>query len=108
MSRLRVYWPADRVEEPASARRDETHSQTDPAILSFVEAVRHRQQVRMPDVATRARSVYYNVNCPCCKRTAVVPLVLNDALRNRNRMPIPGTATLVGFHCNECRYEWPA
>ena len=56
--------------------------------------------------ATRARAIHANRTCPACGRTTVVPLELRDAARNRNLMPIPGTATLAGFSCHSCGSEW--
>jgi len=60
------------------------------------------------DVATRARLIHTNRTCHHCRRTTVVPLEMQDAFLNRNLMPIPGTATLVGFHCCSCGSEWDA
>ena len=38
----------------------------------------------------------------------IEPIELQDAVISpKNRLPIPGTATIVGFHCNDCGTEWP-
>ena len=56
----------------------------------------------------RARMIRNNGVCPDCELTDVEPLELKDAVLSRqNHKPIPGTATIVGFHCNHCGNEWP-
>ncbi|MCG6155549.1 hypothetical protein [Rubinisphaera margarita] len=55
----------------------------------------------------RARLMHHNRFCPCCNSVAVEPLELNDPSLNASGMPIPGTATVVAFHCNGCYHEWP-
>ena len=56
----------------------------------------------------RARILHENATCPECERSDVEPLELADSVVSpKNRQPIPGTATIVGFHCNCCNYEWP-
>ena len=60
------------------------------------------------DVLQRSRVIHENRQCPSCHHPVVEPLELRDGLVNRNGMPVPGTATLVGFHCTRCDYEWPA
>ena len=56
----------------------------------------------------RARIIRDNTTCPECSNINVEPLELRDALISpSNRLPIPGTATIVGFHCNDCGAEWP-
>ena len=56
--------------------------------------------------AARARAIHANRTCPACGRTTVVPLEFRDATRNRNLMPIPGTAPLAGCSCHSCGAEW--
>lgn len=61
----------------------------------------------MPPV-DRARLIHQNNTCPECGHQDVEPLELADSVvSTRSRLPIPGTATLVGFHCNDCGTEWP-
>lgn len=57
---------------------------------------------------SRMKTVYKNRTCHACQAPGVIPLQKNDDLLNRNRMPIPGTATLVGFRCHRCSAEWGA
>ncbi len=58
--------------------------------------------------AERARIIHDNSSCPECEFTDVEPLELEDGLiSSRNHRLVPGTATIVGFHCNNCRTEWP-
>lgn len=56
----------------------------------------------------RAQMLHSNRICPYCCHAAVEPIELNDGILNRHRRPIPGTATIVGFHCHDCDAEWPA
>ncbi|MFN9721539.1 MAG: hypothetical protein ACK58L_22810 [Planctomycetota bacterium] len=61
----------------------------------------------MPPV-DRARLIHDNSECPDCHRHDIEPLELADSMISpKNRLPIPGTATIVGFHCNGCGCEWP-
>ena len=56
----------------------------------------------------RAKLISRNSECPECGHHDIEPLELADAVVSpRNRMPVPGTATIVGFHCNDCGSEWP-
>ena len=80
----------------------------EPRILPFhFYAGRLRGRNRM-DLVSRARALHQNRRCQKCYQPRVEPLELDDAVLNRNGMPIPGTATLVGFHCLHCHSEWPA
>ncbi len=56
---------------------------------------------------TRARALHANRACPFCRHPVVEPVVLNDGLRDGTGQYIPGSATLVGFHCDRCHSEWP-
>jgi hypothetical protein len=56
----------------------------------------------------RARMIHANSQCSRCSGQDVEPLELDDAVASfRNGQPVPGTATIIGFHCNDCGYEWP-
>lgn len=56
----------------------------------------------------RARIIRDNAICPECSALDIEPLELTDAVISpKSRLPIPGTATIVGFHCNSCTMEWP-
>jgi len=103
--RLRVFNPPD---EPVDTTED-CMDMDRPHILSF------RQQTRATVIsgrytppADRARVIRDNSVCPECSMMNVEPLELDDAMvSRRNHRPIPGTATIVGFHCNSCGTEWP-
>ncbi|MCP4785987.1 MAG: hypothetical protein GY903_25880 [Fuerstiella sp.] len=63
---------------------------------------------RLAAPVDRARIIRENSVCPECSQMNVEPLELQDAIISpKNRLPIPGTATIVGFHCNACSTEWP-
>jgi len=82
-------------------------SADEPRILNYESyATRWRRYRNTP--VNRARSLRTNDRCPKCSRGVVEPLELADGLRSRNNLPVPGTATLVGFHCLHCDWEWPA
>ncbi len=56
----------------------------------------------------RAKLIHNNSTCPGCEGHQIEPLELEDAMISpKSRLPIPGTATLVGFHCVDCGTEWP-
>jgi len=111
MSRLKLYWPEEQnggFTQSAEASCEESHS--DDMIIPFrlrrpsSGAASH---VAVLDVLTRAQMLRENRECPECGHPVVEPLELNDAAHNQNGLPIPGTATLVGFHCTRCDCEWP-
>ncbi|MEO2018763.1 MAG: hypothetical protein ABGZ53_30820 [Fuerstiella sp.] len=63
---------------------------------------------RLSAPVDRARIIRENSVCPECSQMNVEPLELQDAVISpKNRLPVPGTATIVGFHCNACSTEWP-
>lgn len=124
MSRLRVYWPesyaADDVElteEPAivpfptrsrlldSYSRPRTESRK-ASLIRICTVNEDDELVTTP--VERARVLFSNRCCPHCHHPVVEPIELDDALINRAGQPIPGTATLVGFHCEACDAEWAA
>ena len=59
-------------------------------------------------VRTTFGSPIFANHVPDRSHPIVEPIELDNGILNRNRMPIPGTATLVGFHCHGCQREWPA
>lgn len=97
MSRLRIFNP-----EP-----DTDYSVDGPTVISFQAHFKRVRGNRLLRVLQRARQIHENRVCPYCNGPAVVPLELRDAVFARNRLPVPGTATLVGFHCETCGSEWP-
>jgi len=112
MSRLKLYWPDhDRVEsEPAASRLPE-QAATDAMVIPIRKY--HADHSSSPasgssmmSVLVRAQAIRKNNECPECGHPVVEPVELNDAAISRNGLPIPGTATLVGFHCCGCEREW--
>lgn len=104
MSHLKLFAPQDAHEEPGH-RED---YEEEPRILSFDEAGGRFRDRWSLSVVTRARVIHRNSRCRYCNRPLVKPVELGDTLLNRNQLPIPGTATLVGFQCEACQAEWPA
>ena len=102
---LRLFTPP---EEPTAQEPD--FMDTDrPHILPFRS--RNKATVisgRFTAPVDRARMIHENGVCPECEQTNVEPLELEDGLiSSRSHQPVPGTATIVGFHCNNCGTEWP-
>lgn len=107
MSHLKLYRPdesADKVDEEDNF----------PATISIESIPRKtgRNRIAGSPVANnligRAKALYANQSCPRCQHATVEPIELGDAIISpRHHRPIPGTATLVGFHCHSCSYEWP-
>lgn len=63
---------------------------------------------RFPEPARRAQLIRSNSTCPNCAQHDIEPLELEDAVISpKSRLPVPGTATIVGFHCHDCGAEWP-
>ncbi|QDU80237.1 hypothetical protein Pla110_19610 [Polystyrenella longa] len=94
-------------------RPDQAHTAVQPVdILSFRRPWENRQRQQLDEATlralSRAKKIRDNSECPCCNSASVVPIELDNAILNRNRLPIPGTSTLVGFHCTICENEWPA
>lgn len=108
MSRLKLYCPEELQDNDLLqfTRFDAEHDHDEMII-----PLRMRQlptgNDSMLDVLLRAQQIRANRACPDCGHPAVSPVELNDAQHNRNGMPIPGSATLVGFHCSCCDAEWP-
>jgi hypothetical protein len=100
MSDYRVVWPDEAVDHDFFSETEEA-----PVILQFRVSPAAAGAERM-DIITRARLLFENRCCPSCSYPVVTPIELNDAQFNRNRLPIPGTATLVGFRCAGCKTEW--
>jgi hypothetical protein len=97
MSEYRVIWPEDVAHEDVGV-------EAEPVILQFrVEPAAPGQSL---NIIQRSRLLFENRICRTCGYPVVTPIELNDAQLNRNRRPIPGTATLVGFRCHGCRAEW--
>lgn len=99
MSHLRVVWPDDETAEDqfgdvgVTLAFDQAHAPRAPRFFRVVE---------------RAQRLHVNRQCPFCAHPMVRPVELDNATVNRCGQPIPGTATLVGFHCLGCQAEWSA
>lgn len=104
MSDLKIFRPAE----------DEAGESPDPAnseILPFDRPPRiisGRISPRRLRSLNRARILFENQKCAFCGKATVEPLELDDAIiSGKNNRAIPGTASIVGFHCHTCEKEWP-
>ncbi len=103
MARLRVYRGSESRSRFASIASDDR-----PDVIpfsTFLRASRDRREQITP--ISRARALHANRYCPTCGHSTVEPVTLNDGLRDGSGEYVPGTATLVGFHCGQCEAEWP-
>ena len=99
MSRLSVYWPDELFSEDTI--NDE------PTVLPFPKQNCEAQAASKPmTVVKRAQLLFSNRKCPECCYPVVEPVELSDSTINRSGLAIPGTATLIGFHCCGCEHEW--
>jgi hypothetical protein len=80
------------------------YGNTGPERISLID---FRPAARSMDVLTRARALHENRCCPRCRRAGAIPVDLGDGDNRNAAMPVPGTATLVGFYCGSCGAEWP-
>ncbi|MEM1063475.1 MAG: hypothetical protein AAF532_11890 [Planctomycetota bacterium] len=107
MSRLRLYTgPAEAAGGVATAEQADR-----PDVIPFATIVRALSP--KTDAAedlgplARARMLHRNRRCVTCDSPRVSPVSLADGVRDASGQFIPGTATLVGFHCEDCGREWP-
>ena len=56
---------------------------------------------------TRAKALHANRTCKSCGAGGVEPVLLSDGVRDASGEQVPGSGTLVGFHCCRCEREWP-
>ncbi|QDT14367.1 hypothetical protein [Alienimonas californiensis] len=56
---------------------------------------------------TRAKALHANRTCKSCGAGGVEPVLLSDGVRDASGQLVPGSGTLVGFHCCRCQKEWP-
>ena len=56
---------------------------------------------------TRAKALHANRTCRCCGAGGVAPVLLADTVRDAAGDVVPGSGTLVGFHCGRCEAQWP-
>ena len=54
----------------------------------------------------RAKLERANRSCSCCQRATVEPVENDDSLLNRQGHVIPRSASLAGFSCWSCGYQW--
>ena len=101
MSHLKLYRPSTGRE--VTLRFDEPERE----VIRFPKFSRRAVGRSGMSILNRARILHENRTCPECEHCVVEPVELDDAVVNCNGMPIPGTATLVGFHCARCESEWP-
>lgn len=113
MSRLKLYWPErdrDEFSSPTSSSRFEESSDGEMVIpIRKFRADRSAAPARgssMMSLLVRAQAIRENCECPSCGHPVIEPIELNDGTPSRNGLPIPGTATLVGFRCCGCEQEW--
>ena len=111
MSCLKLYAPDEyEVDSYAADGFDEspsfkTSDSVERQVVSFA-CFEHGRNVSLMEILARTRAVYRNKRCRDCGRPTVQPIERDDALLGKNRLPIPGSATLVGFSCQYCRNEW--
>ena len=103
---LRLFEPADSSPESVPL------TQTPDVFEDIIPIERARRSVilsgRFMPAVDRAKLIHRNSECPECHKHDIEPLELDDAMvSTRSRLPIPGTATIIGFHCNDCGTEWP-
>jgi hypothetical protein len=110
MSRLKLYWPDARGRvEAVILSMVSADRAGEPTVIPFAPFQRQpKGDSRMTDVVGRAHTIHTNGRCPACRHPVVEPIELNDAFIGRGNLPIPGTATLVGFRCDGCDCEWQA
>lgn len=100
MTRLRIF---DGTE--VSSRFTSIGQNSEPDVIPFAARTRNRFVADTP--LTRAKALHKNRRCCYCGHGTVDPVTLSDGLRDASGQYIPGTATLVGFHCTCCHAEWP-
>lgn len=104
MSRLSVYWP-DECATVSTAVTDEPRIIQFPRPRYLSSRITNDETPRL-DVISRARLLFANRQCRHCGHPIVEALELDDAQVNRQGLEIPGTATIIGFHCHACDAEW--
>ena len=102
MTRLRVY------SGPETTNRVSRFSSADrPDVIPFSRFVSRSNRIAAATaVVNRAKALHENRTCRNCGGTNVGPVTLNDGVRDGSGQYVPGSATLVGFHCGQCRTEW--
>ena len=85
----------------------EPEFEDDCEVLSW-RFIRRGNQSSFIEAVQRSRLLHRHLRCHECGRPTVHPVDQNDAVLGKNRLPIPGTSTVVGFHCDYCQSEWSA
>ncbi len=99
MSHFRVLWPDD-----VDGQLDDDEGGV--AIAAIPITIRRPHRADSMSAVSRAQALFANRTCPYCAYPVVQPLELADPAYDRGGLPIPGSATLVGFHCRGCDAEW--
>ena len=97
MTMLKLYAPAS--DEPVTV----PFPDPDPPVVPL--PVRLRRDSAL-SVLQRSRTIFKNRLCPHCRQSCVSTIELDDGLQDEWRFTVPGTASLVGFHCRNCGSEW--
>jgi hypothetical protein len=100
MTGLRIYSGPEAV-----ARASRLSERERPDVLPISRFVDRRPSARSP--LSRAKALHANRCCRFCGSSQVDPVTLNDGMRDGSGQYVPGSATLVGFHCESCQTEWP-
>lgn len=109
MSCLKLYAPQDEDldDVPQLAVFDpEAPTDDEPQILSWRIRAGHAKRHSLVELITRSKLLHRHRCCRDCGRPTVQPLEHDDAMLGKNRLPIPGTSTLLGFQCTSCQSEW--
>lgn len=115
MSCLKLHWPMALSLYPPSVAegQPEVDDEGDgPVILKFPR-VENRIAGRIGpgsqrDILERARTLHANRLCVDCGRAAVVPVDAEPSVAFRDSTAVPGSGTLIGFHCDCCGHQWQA
>lgn len=105
MSELRVYWPEDCHPQGVSSSVIAGALRPSAAGKAVIHQGRKLSGPHLT-VLERAKLLRDNGRCRVCGHCVTLPLVGEDAELNRSGRPIPGTGTLLGFHCCGCGVEW--
>jgi hypothetical protein len=110
---LKLYAPFDldtaEAEFPSLSvyHEPEFEADEDCEVLSW-RFIRRDGKLSVIEAVQRSRLLHMHRRCHECGRPTVHPVERNDAVLGKNRLPIPGTSTVVGFHCDYCQSEWSA
>lgn len=109
MGYLRIYAPDDATfhVDPCDPYQESEHPGESPEVLPLHAS---RMGIHWPtsqiELIQRSRLLHENRKCRHCHRPVVQLIHNNDAFQGRGQLPVPGTATLLGFRCEYCRRVW--